>query len=64
MPGMTGLDLSEEIREVHSEIPIVLMTGYGLENHEDVRLKNNRKIVGKPIDIRELTSTIREILES
>ncbi|MCD4775965.1 MAG: PAS domain S-box protein [Candidatus Aegiribacteria sp.] len=64
MPGMTGLDLAEEIRKLHSEIPIVLMTGYGLQNHEDIRRKNVSKIVGKPIDIRELTSTIRDILRS
>ena len=29
MPGMTGLQLAEELRRLRPELPIVLATGYG-----------------------------------
>jgi FixJ family two-component response regulator len=29
MPGMSGLDLQERLRERGSEIPIIILTGYG-----------------------------------
>jgi CheY-like chemotaxis protein len=64
MPEMTGLDLAEEIRKVHSEIPIVLMTGYGFEDYDNISHSSIRKIVGKPVNIRDLSSTIRDVLDN
>lgn len=29
MPGMNGLELQEKLRDMHSQIPIIIVTGYG-----------------------------------
>ena len=63
MPKMTGLDLAREIMKIRPEIGVVLCTGYSEQiTPEKVRAAGIRKLMMKPVDIRELAGTIRNIL--
>jgi len=61
MPGMTGVDLAERMRELRPELPVVLCTGYGgdpgsvMHRHCDV-------ILAKPCGRVELYEAVREAL--
>ena len=63
MPKMTGLDLAREIMKIRPEIGVILCTGYSEQiTPEKVRAAGIRKLMMKPVDIRELAGTIRSIL--
>ncbi len=62
MPGMTGLALAKEIKKVREDLPILLMTGYGDNIAEDIAQYNVRRILGKPINRKELSAMLRIIL--
>jgi len=64
MPKMGGIDMFRAIRELHVDIPTIFMTGY---DNDKVQLKEQEKtntlIVSKPIQIYELSTLLREVLE-
>jgi len=64
MPDMTGLDLSEKLQKLRSEIPIIIMTGYG-DNLTDTTLRKHgiKQVIGKPIVMKELANAIRKDLD-
>lgn len=62
MPGMTGLELAREIKKVRADLPILLMTGYGDSIAEDATQYNIKRILGKPINRKELAAMLRIIL--
>lgn len=65
MPDLTGIQLSNRLREIRPEIPIVLCTGYSHQlinrRPEELGLK---AIVMKPIQTGELARTIRMVLDA
>jgi CheY-like chemotaxis protein len=64
MPGMNGLDLAREIMAIRPEIGVILCTGYSEQITADkVHALGIRKLMMKPIDFRELSDAIRQILE-
>ncbi len=65
MPNMTGLKLSEKIKSIRKDIPIILCSGLS-----DLLKSNNEKncivdiILQKPIQINEFLKVIRNILDN
>ncbi len=63
MPGLTGIQLSEEIQKIRADVPIILATGYSdsISEH-NVADYGLSEFLSKPIKIRGLRQTIRKIL--
>ncbi len=63
MPGMTGLELATALRRVRSDLPIILVSGYGA----DVTLQRAERlgisrIIDKPASAAELARCIRAVV--
>ena len=64
MPKMTGLNLAEKLMKQFPFIPVILMTGYGDNLDEsDLRKYGVKKLISKPIIIKDLVKTVRGILD-
>ena len=59
MPGMTGLQLARKARESLSELPVVLMTGFGDKTVADTAVTS---FLRKPFKPEEIGSVVREVL--
>ncbi len=65
MPGMNGLQLLEEVRERHPNLPVLLLTGWG-----DTLLQTNNvprppdAIMSKPINRHDLLLTVNRLLNT
>jgi len=59
MPGLTGLQLAEEVNKINSRIPIIITTAYTDEEYllKSIELNIN-KYVTKPLKIKELAISI------
>lgn len=61
MPGMSGVQCSEKIRENNKELPIVLVTGASIEkNMFEAKIS---KVLKKPYTFDMIQSTIKELLQ-
>ena len=64
MPQLNGLETAEALHHTRSDIPIIIMTGFGdnLTNstREQYKITN---VIGKPIIVKELTSAIRKVFD-
>ena len=64
MPGMTGVDLAEELMKIREDIPIILCTGYSESvTEESAKDMGIRKFVMKPFVMERLATVIKEVLE-
>lgn len=63
MPRMTGLTLAAEIKKINSSIPIILCSGYSeAVTAEEAQKAGIRRFLAKPLDMRQLSVAIRELL--
>ena len=64
MPRLLGIDLAREVHDIRPDVPIVLLTGY-VEHLPDeaVRSAGVRRLVRKPVTLRELGTALREVLQ-
>jgi PAS domain S-box-containing protein len=64
MPDFTGIDLARIMHEKKTDLPIILMTGYGkdIENASTLRQYGIRKLVKKPVRLSQLAQTIKEVM--
>lgn len=62
MPGMSGLQLAEEMRTRHPELPIVLLTGHEESAALDLP-QNVRSVLIKPIGITKLQQSLAQALQ-
>ena len=64
MPNMTGKELAREIMSIHKDIPIILCTGFS-EQIDERRAEEMgiSAFVMKPIVMRYMANTIREVLD-
>ncbi len=65
MPGMTGKELAREMLAIRPELPIILYTGYSPQiDEERAKAMGIQGFVMKPIVMKEMANTIREVLDS
>lgn len=64
MPGMTGLELLEEIRRIDEQLPVVLMTAYATVQTAVQAMKNGAfDYITKPFEGDQLVATLRRATE-
>jgi CheY-like chemotaxis protein len=60
MPGMTGMELVQHIRQARPDVPIILATGYAeLSSGEDLGIPR----LEKPYPMEKLASTIAAVVD-
>ena len=65
MPQMNGVQFSEKLNEIRSNIPVIICSGHSaLIDDEKARQYGIAAYVTKPITMRELAITIREVLDT
>lgn len=63
MPGMTGIDLADELLKVRSDIPIIMATGFVEDSvREQAGLLGFREILLKPLTAQVLAKSIHRVL--
>ena len=64
MPGMTGLDLLEAVKEARPDIDVIVMTAYGSVEGAVQAMKNGAvDFITKPIDLDQLEIVLRRTLD-
>lgn len=62
MPSMTGLELATQVREIRTDIPIILCTGYSHTlTSEKIRAAGITKMMNKPYSFTELIETLQQV---
>lgn len=65
MPYMTGMQLGREFRQIRSDIPIVLCTGFSDKvSEKTVKAAGINALLMKPINLRNLAETVRKVLDN
>ncbi|MGB3211888.1 MAG: ATP-binding protein [Desulforhopalus sp.] len=63
MPGITGLELSEQVKRLRTDIPIILFTGYSDQVSKDAAVAAGiDRYCMKPISMRDLSTVIGQYL--
>ena len=63
MPEMNGLDLAERIRQQHSTLPVIVMTGYPSLDNSIRTLKNGVvDFLIKPINLKHMELSLRRVM--
>jgi CheY-like chemotaxis protein len=60
MPGMSGVELAEQIREKHKRVPVLLATGY---SEEVVSRGSEFAVLAKPFGAADLSKAMATVLE-
>ena len=64
MPRITGVELSERLKAIRPDIPVLLCTGYShVVSSEQAKAQGIDGYVMKPLDRRELAEAIRKALD-
>jgi len=64
MPGISGMELLEEIKKINFDLPVIVMTAYGtIEMAVDAMKKNAYDYITKPFRNDELKLTVKKALE-
>jgi CheY-like chemotaxis protein len=64
MPGMTGLELAEQIAMARVDLPVLLYTGNATDfSPAELRNCGVRKLLRKPIDPKALRSALQALLQ-
>ena len=64
MPELTGTDLAREIRRLRSDVPIILMSGYGGTQLATRATRSGvSEVLRKPLQSRELGEALARVLE-
>jgi FixJ family two-component response regulator len=63
MPGLTGTELTRELRKVRVDIPVLLMSGYGgAQLAERAAAAGVLELLRKPLQQRDLSDALARIL--
>jgi len=63
MPGLTGIDLADALKEIRQDIPIILATGYIEESiREQASLLGFSEILLKPVGAQNLAEAVLRVL--
>ncbi|MFH2058954.1 MAG: LytS/YhcK type 5TM receptor domain-containing protein [Pseudomonadota bacterium] len=64
MPGLTGVELSQEILKIRPGMPIIICTGYSsVVSEENSLAMGIRKYLKKPIHTKDLARSIRQVID-
>ena len=64
MPHMTGSELARVLISIRADIPVILCSGFSeIISEEKARAIGIKEFIMKPIDIRKIATTIREIVD-
>ena len=64
MPGMTGLELLDQIKARVPDLPVIMVTAYGDKNtEEDALNRGARSLVSKPVDFGHLKELLSSIID-
>ena len=62
MPGVGGLEVLARARELHPDLPVVMITGFGAEELEDEASRlGAADFLEKPVDAEELRDVIEDL---
>lgn len=65
MPGMTGFDLLSRLRDIDTEVPVLVMTGYSsVENAVEAMKRGATDFIKKPFDFTELRLLMERALKN
>jgi len=65
MPKMTGLELTEEIKRLRPDIPVILYTGFSEEiTPEKAEKTGVSALLMKPLLVSEMAKTVRRVLDN
>ncbi len=65
MPGMSGMELLEQVKKIKPEVPVIMMTAYGtIEMAVEAIKKGAYDYITKPFENEELKLTIHKALEN
>ena len=63
MPGMTGLELLDQVKAQVPDLPVIMVTAYGDKNTENDALNRGaRSLVTKPVDFGLLKGMLSSII--
>jgi CheY-like chemotaxis protein len=64
MPGMTGVQLTKELKRIRGDIPVILCTGFSeVINEENYKSQGIDAFVMKPFDKKKIAALIRQALD-
>ena len=65
MPDMSGSDTYDSLKEIDSDIRVLLSSGYSLEGRAtEILDRGCNGFIQKPFKMKELSQKLREILDS
>lgn len=67
MPGICGIDLAKDVREINSKVKIFLMTAFDisdLKDNEDFKKAKIDRLLQKPVRLADLSQMINESLSA
>ena len=63
MSGMSGIETFQEIHKKYPNLPIIMMTGYSLDELKDMFSRHIYGIIYKPFDREEVLAVIHNVLQ-
>ncbi len=64
MPGMDGLELCDEVKDIKPDLPLIMITAYGsLETADEAMKKGVADFITKPFRKDSILFTINRVLE-
>ncbi len=64
MPGLDGMELFDEVKDIRSDIPVIIITAYGsLEIADEAMKKGVADFITKPFRKDNILFTINRVLE-
>jgi len=64
MPGLDGMDIFDEFKELKPEVPVIMITAYGsIETSDEALRKGVAEFITKPFRKDSILFTIKRVLE-
>ncbi|PWB76436.1 hypothetical protein C3F09_00260 [candidate division GN15 bacterium] len=62
MPGMSGLDLAGIVHEKDPQMPIAMITGWGMQlDHNEMAIKGIKSVLSKPFHLKDVKALVLEL---
>jgi signal transduction histidine kinase len=65
MPGMSGWELSQEVRQRSPQTHVIMITGWGTQlDHQKAKESNVKKILPKPVSYDEIMNVVNDYMKT